>query len=129
MTTTTATFPGHGRDDQDRKRLEAFVRQMTHMLNQGERHHRWNMTSQEGLSDQIDAVSDRIDQRQQRSDQGIGEVLKMLMISEDARKEGHDKVIGLLGSILKELRAKDFVVVPEKERLYTFDPDEEDEEI
>ena len=120
-----STFPSHGSDDQERKkleeeckRLEAWVRQLTNLTNQKERHFRQIMASHELLSHQID-------QRHQRSGQGFGEVLKMQMISEDARKEGHDQVVSLLGSILKELQAKDFVVVPEEERQYTFDPDEE----
>ena len=95
-----------------------MVRQLTNLTNQKERHFRQTMASHELLSHQID-------QRQQRSDQGFGEVLKMQMISEDACKEGHDQVIGLLGSILKALEAKDFLVIPEEQRQYTFDPDDE----
>ena len=83
------------------------------------------MASQEALSDQID-------ERQHRTDVGIGEILKMQMHTEDARKEDSDAnkealavVTGLLGSILKELQGNDFLRIPKEERQFLEDPEKE----
>ena len=83
------------------------------------------MASQEALSKQADDY-------QLRTDVGIGEVLKMQMHTEEARKD--DKVAnnkelaevkGLLGSILKELQGNDFLRIPKEERQFTEDSEEE----
>ena len=75
-------------------------------------------------------LSDQIDERQHRTDVGIGEVLKMQMHTEDARKEDSDAnkealavVKDLLSSILMELQRNDFVRIPLEERQYTENPD------
>ena len=119
---TNATNSPSNRDDESRR---ALIRTLTNGLNQRERHHRQTMASQEDLSAQID-------ERQHRTDVGIGEVLKMQMHTEDARKEDSDAtkeslavVTGLLGSILKELQGNDFLRIPKEERQFTENPDEE----
>ena len=119
--TNAPTFPSNN-DDESRR---ALIRTLTNGLNQRERHHRQTMASQEGLSTQID-------ERQHRTDVGIGEVLKMQMHTEDARKEDSDAtkqslavITGLLGSILKELQGNDFLRIPKEERQYTENPEEE----
>lgn len=119
--TNAPTFPSN-RDDESRR---ALIRTLTNGLNQRERQHRQTMASQEDLSAQID-------KRQHRTDVGIGEVLKMQMHTEDARKEDSDAIkesleviTGLLGSILKELQGNDFLRIPKDERQYTEDPEEE----
>lgn len=105
-------------DDPEQQSREAANRQLCNLLNQKERHHRQNMASQEALSAQID-------ERQHRTDIGLGEVLKMMMLSEDIRKGEHEDVVGLLSSILQELQGCDFLRIPEEERQYTADPDEQ----
>ena len=119
--TNAPTHPSNNDDDFRR----ALVRSLTNGLNQSERHYRQTMASQEDLSTQID-------ERQHRTDVGIGEVLKMQMHTEDARQEDRDAnkealagVTGLLGSILKELQGNDFLRIPKEERQYTENPDEE----
>ena len=68
----------------------------------------------------------------QREGKGRGEVLKMQMHTEDARKEDSDAtkeslavITGLLGSILKELQGNGFLRIPKDERQYTEAPEEE----
>ena len=121
-TMTNATNSPSNRDDESRR---ALIRTLTNGLNQRERHHRQTMASQEDLSAQID-------ERQHRNDVGIGEVLKMQMRTEDARKDDNDthkkelaEVKRLLGSILKELQGNDFLRIPKEERQFTEDPEEE----
>ena len=121
-TMTNATNSPSNRDDESRR---ALIRTLTNGLNQRERHHRQTMASQEDLSAQID-------ERQHRNDVGIGEVLKMQMHTEDARKDDNDthkkelaEVKRLLGSILKELQGNDFLRIPKEERQFTEDPEEE----
>ena len=89
-----------------------------------ERHHRRNMASHEALSEQVDRC-------QQRTDVGVGEILKMQMLTEDARKDDREefisnqqKIIRLLESLVKTHQRSDFIVVPNEERQFTFDPDE-----
>ena len=67
--------------DYDSRRV--LIRTLTNGLNQRQGHHRQNMASQEALSEQADDY-------QRRTDLGIGEVLKMQMHTEDARKEDSD---------------------------------------
>ena len=71
------------------------------MLNQAERHHRQNMVSQEDLAGLIES-------NQHRSDVGIGEVLKMLMISEEQRQVDRE----LLEKIATHLDLNDHLVIP-----------------
>ena len=119
---TNAPIPPSNSDDDFRP---ALIRTLTNGLNQRERQHRQTMASQEALSDQID-------KRQHRTDVGIGDVLKMQMHTEDARKDDKvdnnkelAEVKGLLGSILKELQGNDFLRIPKEERHFTEDPEEE----
>ena len=120
--TAVGGSPEPGDTPQQRAR-EATNRQITNLLNQKERLHRQTMASQEALSEQIK-------QQQHLADVGIGEVLKMQMHTEDARKEDSEthkkelaEVKGLLGSILKELQGNDFLRIPKEERHFTDSPD------
>ena len=80
---------------------EALIRTLTNMLNQSERHHRHTMVSQEDLAGLIEA-------NQHRADVGIGEVLKMLMISEEERQVDRQ----LLQKIATHLDLNDHLVIP-----------------
>ena len=122
--TAVGGSPEPGNNPEQRSR-EASNRLYTQLLNQKERHHRQNMASHEALSEQVKSC-------QLRTDVGVGEVLKMQMHTEDARKEDSDAtkeslavVTGLLGSILKELQGNDFLRIPKEERQFTENPDEE----
>ena len=82
------------------------------------------MASHEALSEQVDSC-------QQRADVGVGEILKMQMLSEDARKDDREefisnqqKIIRLLESLVSAHARYDFIVVP-KEEQFTLDPTEE----
>ena len=119
---TNAPISPSNNDDDFRR---ALIRTLTNGLNQRQSHHRQNMASQEALSLQND-------ENQHRTDVGIGEILKMQMHTEDARKgysETHQKelaeVKGLLGLILKELQGNDFLRIPKEERQFTESLDEE----
>ena len=80
---------------------EALIRTLTNMLNQSERHHRHTMISQEDLAGLIES-------NQHRADVGIGEVLKMLMISEEQRQVDRE----LLEKIATHLDLHDHLVIP-----------------
>ena len=80
---------------------EALIRTLTNMLNQAERNHRRTMVSQEDLAGLIES-------NQHRSDVGIGEVLKMLMISEEQRQVDRE----LLEKIATHLDLNDHLVIP-----------------
>jgi hypothetical protein len=76
--TTTISLP----NDDDTKARQAMVRALTNQMNQAERHHRRNMTSQEEL-----AHSAR--QAAKRSDQGHASILSMIDEVSDQIAEGH----------------------------------------
>ena len=94
------TFPTSPKSE-DSEGRRALVRSLTNLLNQTERHHRHAMVSQEDLAGLIEA-------NQHRADVGIGEVLKMLMISEEERKVDRQ----LLKKIATHLDLNDHLVIP-----------------
>ena len=94
------TIPTHP-NSEDSEGRRALVRSLTNMLNQAERHHRHAMVSQEDLAGLIEA-------NQHRADVGIGEVLKMLMISEEERQVDRQ----LLQKIATHLDLNDHLVIP-----------------
>ena len=94
------TFPTSPKNE-DSEGRHALVRSLTNLLNQSERHHRHAMVSQEDLAGLIEA-------NQHRADVGIGEILKMLMISEEERQVDRQ----LLQKIATHLDLNDHLVIP-----------------
>ena len=117
--TITNSRPAHTgfpepEDTPEQRSREATNRQIANLLTQKERHHRQAMASQEALSDQID-------ERQHRTDVGIGEVLKMQMeMAEEQLAQSR-----LLKQLIAAHQQSDFIVVPKEERQFTEDPEEE----
>ena len=105
------TFPTSPISD-DNEGRRALVRSLTNILNQTERHHRHTMVSQEDLAGLIES-------NHHRTDVGIGEVLKMLMISEEERQVDRQ----LLQKIVQQLDMNDYLVIPRDQST----ADEEDD--
>ena len=111
-------------DSPDQRSREATNRVIANQTNAMVLHHRRNMASHEALSEQVNSC-------QQRTDVGVGEILKMQMLSEDARKDDRKesisnqrKIIELLEILVNAHARSDFIVVS-KEEQFTLDPDEE----
>lgn len=120
----TSTSTSH--DGDDMKVRQAMVRALTHQMNQSERHHRHNMSSQEALA--ADAK-----QFAERSDQGHHAICSMLDGVSDQISEGHElmatkaDLLALqkqMTRIEEHLIKFDHVVIP-REESSTFDPEDE----
>lgn len=103
---TTAQFS----DDQDKSR-QPLIRTLTHLLNQGERHFRHYMVSQEGLQSHMD-------DNQHRSDMGIGEILKMLMLTNEEQKKNNEKLEEKVDMIVEHLKIYDHVQIPKDQMMW-----------
>lgn len=109
--TTTNQFPERNEGDF----RKALVRTLTNQMNQSERHHRQNLISQEGLAQQAK-------DNQHRTEMSVGEMLNMLMHTEEARKDDRELLLVLmeriddrLVKIDQHLIKHDHVVIPKEE--------------
>ena len=106
------TFPTPDNDDTQVR--QAMVRALSHQMNQTERHHRHNMSSQDELAD-----SARLNA--ERSDQGHHCILSMIDEVSDQIAEGHeamatkadiDALRQQMNRIEEHLIQNDHVVIP-----------------